>query len=170
MKKIDLKKIDKRIWWSLPILLGVYLIFRQYSKKSSSAQTQTNTGLNLNNNKPLKQELFPIKKGDKDPGAPSNPKGKVVDLQRLINVKGYIPSNQMYSGKPTVKLIEDGIFGSKTEEALKFYINTPSIDSQDDVDYLKSVIFPSMSVDNSSSDYNKDTTIFGDSTNYSNNY
>jgi hypothetical protein len=163
MKKIDLKKIDKRIWWSLPILLGVYLIFRQYSKKTTVQQDDTTTtDININNNHPIKQELFPIKKGDKDPGAPTNPKGKVVDLQRLINKKGYIPSNELYKGKPARKLVEDGIFGSKTEDALKSLIDTPSIDSQDDIDYLKSVIFPSMpTASEQKAKITNDQTIYG---------
>ena len=24
----QMKKIDKRVWWSLPIILGIYLVFR----------------------------------------------------------------------------------------------------------------------------------------------
>ena len=140
-----MKKIDKRVWWSLPILLGIYLIFRQYSKGKTSVINQpTTTNINVDNNKPIPTQLLPIKKGDRDNGAPLNPKGKVVDLQRLINVKGYVPKNEMYKGLPARKLVEDGIFGSKTEEALIFYIDTPSIDSQDDIDYLKSVIYPTL--------------------------
>ena len=27
-----MKKIDKRVWWSLPILLGGYLIYKQFAK------------------------------------------------------------------------------------------------------------------------------------------
>ena len=142
-----MKKIDKRVWWSLPIILGTYLIFRQYSKSKTSASLQkTSTNINLNNNNPVAPELFPIKKGDKDNGAPINPVGKVVDLQRLMNVKGYIPKNEMYKGKPVSKLVEDGIFGAKTEEALLFYINTPSIDNQMDLDYLKNTIYPEIPI------------------------
>ena len=43
-----------------------------------------------------------------------------------------------------LKLVEDGIFGNKTEEALMYWVNKKSIDNQSDLNYLNNKINPSI--------------------------
>jgi peptidoglycan hydrolase-like protein with peptidoglycan-binding domain len=134
-----MKKIDKRVWWSVPIILGIYLIFRQYSKNKTidviepvieptTAKETTNSSYSSS---------YPLKIGSRDAGSPLNPKGLVVELQKLINTKGYIPYNKL---APFTKLSEDGIFGSKTENAVLFWTGSKSIDDESDLQGLKNAL------------------------------
>ena len=43
-----MKKIDKRVWWSLPIILGIYLIYRQFAK-ASTPKVETNEDVEIAN-------------------------------------------------------------------------------------------------------------------------
>ena len=132
------------------ILGGVYLVVKSFMKKNASGIEPLKPEPNKPEpNKPEPKptptidKSFPIKKGDRDSGAPLKPIGKVVNLQKLINQKGYIPLADRFKGKSLIKLTEDGIFGSKTEEALASYINKKSIDNQADLNYLNNMINPS---------------------------
>lgn len=133
-----MKKIDKRVWWSLPILLGAYLIYRQFYKKSVeevASVAKIEEILNEINIKPTYISTYPLKNGSRDNGSPSNPKGLVAVLQKLINTRGYIPSSSKLA--PFIKLVEDGIFGKKTEEAVIYWTGKKSIDNESDLEALK---------------------------------
>lgn len=136
-----MKKIDKRIWWSVPIILGIYLIFRQYSKGESlpapsPAPTPSPSSPEVDK-KPTYSSTYPLRNGSRDAGSPFNPKGLVVELQKLINSRGYIPYNKL---APFTKLSEDGIFGSKTENAVSFWIGSKSIENESDLQKLKNAL------------------------------
>lgn len=146
-----MKLTDKQIKYGagILVLVGAYLVLKEFfGKKSTKNITQTpkpsvpkvETKVT---NKLVAQE-FPIKKGNRDEGAPLNPKGKVVELQKLINTKGYQIASDKFMGKPLIKLVEDGIFGTKTEQAVKFWIDKKSIDNQLDLNYLKNRINPQL--------------------------
>jgi peptidoglycan hydrolase-like protein with peptidoglycan-binding domain len=136
-------KIDKRIWWSLPILLGGYLIYRQFAKASTTTNTNTDTGNDnseiANGGHYTKQysSSYPLKNGSRDAGSPKNPLGLVVDLQKLINsLGGYKPKIGTYVSIP-LKLTEDGIYGNNTEWAVEQFLGKKTVDSDADLDILK---------------------------------
>lgn len=134
-----MKKIDKRVWWSLPILLGAYLIYRQFSKKSVQQEVAPVAKIEEIfqdlNTKPTYSSTYPLKNGSRDTGSPLAPMGLVVVLQKLINTRGYIPSSSKLA--PYTKLVEDGIFGKKTEEAVSYWTGKKSIDNESDLEALK---------------------------------
>ena len=150
-----MKKIDKRVWWSLPIILGVYLIFRQYSKKGTSISLEPTISADLikdtiggatNTVTPKYSSTYPLKIGSRDSGSPLAPVGLVVSLQKLINTRGYIPSGARLA--PYTKLAEDGIFGSKTENAVLFWTGKKSIDSEFDLENLKDALVAKLPLSN----------------------
>jgi peptidoglycan hydrolase-like protein with peptidoglycan-binding domain len=100
-------------------LVGLYLVIKSF--KSNSNQPMQPTPPSPPTTPPL-----PIVKGDRDPGSPLSPMGKVVNLQKAMNLKGYSP-----------RLAEDGIFGPKTEAAVQSYLNKKTVDTQADLDALK---------------------------------
>lgn len=97
------------------IALGSYLVYRFFSK--------TNTGQNLTYADSVKEDIksatntikdvvlptasYPLKVGSKG--------SNVVTLQKWLNDKGYA----------SPKLLTDGIFGAKTESAVKLMQETP---------------------------------------------
>jgi hypothetical protein len=132
------------------ILGGAYLVIKSLTKKNDSgiAPLQPTPNTPTPNTTPppptpIVIPPFPIKKGDRDNGAPLNPKGKVVSLQKLINQKGYVPLTNRYVSN-TIKLVEDGIFGNKTEEAIMYWVDKKSIDNQSDLNFLNNKINPSI--------------------------
>ena len=135
-------KIDKRVWWSLPILLGAYFIYRQFSKSSApiSNDTTNNDDTEIANGgsyTPTYSSNYPLKNGSRDAGSPKNPKGLVVDLQRLINsLGGYSPKIGQYVSLP-LKLTEDGVFGNNTEWAVEQYIGKKTINNDADLNTLR---------------------------------
>lgn len=132
------------------VLVGAYLVVREFlgkkQPKSVGTTPQTNKPQPTTNKVEAKviSQTFPLKKGSRDEGAPLNPKGMVVSLQKLINTKGYQVSSDKFMGKPLIKLVEDGIFGTKTEQAVQFWIGKKSIDNQMDLNYLKNKLNPSL--------------------------
>jgi peptidoglycan hydrolase-like protein with peptidoglycan-binding domain len=134
-----MKKIDKRVWWSVPIVLGIYLIYRQFSKEKSVSITEPvqEPVFSKDTTKPSYLSSYPLKLGSRDAGSPLNPKGLVVELQKLINAKGYIPYNKL---APFTKLTQDGIFGSKTENAVLFWTGSKSIEDESDLQALKNAL------------------------------
>jgi len=150
-----MKKIDKRVWWSLPILLGAYLIYKQFTKASTpiTQDTNANTDAEIANGgtyTPTYSSKYPLKNGSKDAGSPKNPKGLVVELQKLINsLGGYTPKLGQYVSLP-IKLTEDGIYGNNTEWAVQQYIGKKTIDNDADLDILKQKM-----IDKNNKDYFK---------------
>ena len=55
-----------------------------------------------------------------------------------------VPKESGFVTAETIKLVEDGIFGNKTEEALMYWVNKKSIDNQSDLNYLNNKINPSI--------------------------
>lgn len=121
--------------YGLPIAVGLYLIYRQFSKsKAAKAEPAKNTPPQPQTpskpTQPTANDSFPLKKGSRDAGAPYAPSGRVVALQQMINIKGYDSGENTLNS--STKLKEDGIFGPKTEEAVIFWINKNSVDNLTD--------------------------------------
>lgn len=139
-----MKKIDKRVWWSLPIILGIYLVFRQYSKNKPAVVAEPaipsaiiNT-INKIGANPKYTSSYPLKNGSRDAGSPLVPNGLVVELQKLINQRGYVPNSSSIS--PYTKLNEDGIFGAKTQDAVHFWTGKNTIDDESDLSILSDAL------------------------------
>ena len=124
--------------YGIPVAVGLYLIYKQFSKakvakeeapKITPPQPETPT----KPTQPTGKDSFPLKNGSRDAGAPYAPAGRVVALQKMINIKGYNNGTQ---------LKEDGIFGPKTEAAVTFWLNKKSVDDQDDWDTLFRKVAP----------------------------
>jgi hypothetical protein len=124
--------------YGIPVVVGLYLIYKQFSKakvakeevpKITPPQPETPT----KPTQPTGKDSFPLKNGSRDAGAPYAPAGRVVALQKMINIKGYNNGTQ---------LKEDGIFGPKTELATTFWLNKKSVDDQDDWDTLFRKVAP----------------------------
>ena len=136
-----MKKIDNRVWWALPIIFGSYLIYRQFSKKNveqAEPVAEIDKIYQDLNTKPTYTSTYPLKNGSRDTGSPLAPKGLVVVLQKLINTRGYIPSSSKLA--PFTKLVEDGIFGKKTEEAVNYWTGKKSVDNESDLEALKDAL------------------------------
>jgi hypothetical protein len=139
-----MKKIDKRVWWSLPIILGIYLVFRQYSKNKPAVVAEPaipsaiiNT-INKIGANPIYTSSYPLKNGSRDAGSPLVPNGLVVELQKLINQRGYVPNSS--SILAYTKLNEDGIFGAKTQDAVHFWTGKNTIDDESDLSILSDAL------------------------------
>jgi hypothetical protein len=147
-------KLDKKqlmVGASIVAIVGAYFVIKSLlgKKASSKGAAIDSNATNTSKETTPTKSVVPsnpnsIKKGDRDNGAPLMPKGKVVELQKLINQKGYSLPQDKFSGKKLIKLVEDGIFGTKTEQALQFWINKKSIDTQMDLNALKNAINPSI--------------------------
>jgi peptidoglycan hydrolase-like protein with peptidoglycan-binding domain len=118
---MKLTKKQMLIGAGIAAAIGVYLIIKSIYDNKNTPIPPTPTPPT-----PPASPL-PIVRGDRDPGAPFMPVGKVVDLQKLINLKGYTP-----------KLVEDGIFGPKTELGVQSILNKKTVDTQADLDKFKS--------------------------------
>jgi hypothetical protein len=150
-----MKKIDKRVWWSLPIILGVYLIYRQFSKVkptviddseiANGGSYKPGTGSIATNS----SSSYPLKNGSKDAGSPKNPTGLVVEVQRLINAYGgYKPKIGTYVSLP-LKLTEDGVYGNNTEWAIEQYLGKKTIDNRQDIFNLEKKMIEKQQQNNS---------------------
>jgi len=98
-------KKAKLALFSIPILVGVYLIYRQFRKSKGlpNRPIGDNAVTNVLQSVVSKKCDFPLSKGISNCD-------KVVDLQSLLN-----SFPQDFPNKP---LAEDGDFGTKTEQAL----------------------------------------------------
>jgi hypothetical protein len=150
-----MKKIDKRVWWSLPIILGVYLIYRQFSKVKPTVIEDNSEVANGGSYKPnigsiaINSSNYPLKNGSKDAGSPKNPTGLVVEIQRLINAYGgYKPKIGTYVSLP-LKLTEDGIYGNNTEWAVEQYLGKKTIDNRQDTINLEKKMIEKQQQNNS---------------------
>lgn len=144
-----MKKIDKRVWYALPIVIGVYLIYRQFSKaktpqepSSDTNNTNVNSGNNTNN---TQTSEYPLKKGSRDAGAPNNPTGLVVELQKLINTYGGYRPKLGYLISLPIRLSEDGIYGANTEWAVEQYLGKKTVDNRADLLALEQKIIQKQS-------------------------
>jgi peptidoglycan hydrolase-like protein with peptidoglycan-binding domain len=148
-----MKKIDKSIWWSLPILLGAYLIYRQFKKANAplNVEKTNNKSVEITNEDTTQtyKSTYPLKYGSRDTGSPKSPKGLVVEIQKLINAYGgYKPKIGAYVSLP-LKLTEDGIYGKNTEWAVEQYIGKKTIDSRADTLNLEQKIIENQQKNNS---------------------
>jgi hypothetical protein len=148
-----MKKIDERVWWSIPILLGAYLIYRQFAKSNQSKVDPLVQVDPIIKSKPSPSPSYssnyPLKKGSRDAGSPKNPNGLVVEIQQLINAYGgYKPKIGAYVSLP-LKLTEDGIYGSNTEWAVEQYIGKKTIDSRADTINLEQKMIENQQKNNS---------------------
>ena len=110
-------KLNKKLlYYSLPILFGGYLIYKQFAKKDDNADakppkpspaTPTNTN----------SSDYPLKKGSNNE--------TVRALQTLLNTA------------LTTKLTTDGIFGTKTENALFQLTSKKSLNSPSEFESVK---------------------------------
>jgi ribosomal protein L27 len=124
--------------YGIPVVVGIYLIYKQFSKAKAvqalpPSPTPPSPEKTTKQSQPNGKDSFPLKNGSRDAGAPYAPAGRVVALQKMINIKGY---------NNGTRLKEDGIFGSKTEEAVTFWLNKKSVDDQDDWDTLFRKVAP----------------------------
>ena len=125
------KKQKTAILFSIPILIGLYLIYKQFAKsKAAKSQpispTPPQPQTPSKPTQPTGNDAFPLHKGSRDVGAPYAPAGRVVALQKMINIQGY---NQ---DGVTTQLKEDGIFGTKTETAVNDWLGKNTVDNLDD--------------------------------------
>ena len=128
---MEISKKGKIALYSVPIIIGIYLIFKQLAK-SNAAKAAPISPIPPQNLTPLKptqntgNDSFPLHNGSRDAGAPYAPAGRVVALQKMINYKGYVVNGT------TLKLEEDGIFGPKTATAVDYWIQQDTVDNSDD--------------------------------------
>ena len=117
-------KINKKlIWYSLPVLVGGFLIYKQFRKKSIGdvgGLTSTGTGGSAgkggssssgSNNS---SDFFPLRKGSKGEN--------VKDLQELI---------LKINNKLLPRYGADGDFGSETEAAVVSLLNKKTVEYSD---------------------------------------
>jgi hypothetical protein len=138
---MQISKKGKIALFSVPILIGVYLILKQFAK-SKAAKEEPIKPIPPQPNTPTKptqktaNDEFPLHKGSRDAGAPIAPAGRVVALQRMINIEGY-NENGSY-----IKLSEDGIFGIHTQNAVMDWLGKNTVDNQDDWNEIYNAIMP----------------------------
>lgn len=115
-------KTTKKILFAIPIVIGVYLIVRQFTKgpkKSDEPLIQGGETSGTSSSSPIPSSDFPLKKGSKG--------DKVKELQRKLLSK---------DSRSLPKYGADGIFGSETETALKNLFNKTQINDQAELDSL----------------------------------
>jgi hypothetical protein len=121
-------KTKKRLLYSIPILIGVYLIYRQFAgKKVVSSEVEEVANVietpiakltKTIKNVIVGNDNFPLKNGSRG--------SRVTDLQKKINLYSF-------GGN---KLAEDGIFGPKTEAAVQYWMGKNTIDNDNDLSDL----------------------------------
>jgi hypothetical protein len=131
--------------YGIPVVVGIYLIYKQFSKAKAvqalpPSPTPPSPEKPTKPSQPTGKDSFPLKNGSRDAGAPYAPAGRVVALQKMINIKGYDSGENTKTSATYLK--EDGIFGPKTEEAVTFWLNKKSVDDQDDWDTLFRKVAP----------------------------
>jgi hypothetical protein len=121
--------MDKRVKIGLllgvPILIGGYLIWKQFSKPSAGSKQDVpppSPKDSKTTKNPAAASDFPLVKG-----MPKN--DNVKSLQALLNSAGASPV-----------LVIDGLFGNKTLAALQSIYGKNQIDSSDDLDNLKGIV------------------------------
>lgn len=132
---MTLSRNTKIAIYSIPVVVGVYLIYRQFAKAKVAKQdppkdTPPQPNTPTKPTQPSGNDAFPLRNGSRDAGAPYAPAGRVVALQKMINIKGFDSGENTLNSNTRLK--EDGIFGPKTEAAVIFWLDKPSVDNQND--------------------------------------
>jgi hypothetical protein len=118
-------KTKKRLLYSIPILIGVYLIYKQFAGKkvvASDVETTPTIPIETPIEKVTKKVKDVIVGNDNYPLHNGSRGARVKDLQKKINLYSY-------GGN---KLAEDGIFGPKTEASVQYWMGKNTIDSDND--------------------------------------
>lgn len=136
-----LSKNAKIALYGAPVLIGLFLIYLQFSKSKKAkavepAPIPPQPVTPLKPTQPTGNDGFPLKKGSRDAGAPYAAAGRVVALQKMINIQGYNEKGL------TTQLKEDGIFGTKTETAVMDWLNKKSVDNLDDWNNIFRAVAP----------------------------
>jgi peptidoglycan hydrolase-like protein with peptidoglycan-binding domain len=118
---MEISKKAKIALYSVPIFVGIYLIFNQLakSKVAKVAPIEPIPPQPKTPSKPTQnigKDNFPLHNGSRDAGSPYAPAGRVLALQRMINQKGYLENGK------TLRLKEDGIYGPKTTAAVEYWL------------------------------------------------
>lgn len=152
-----MNKTLKYALFSIPVLVGGYLIYRQLRKPKSKAMNPSVTPEDVkppvinpettnNSNEAVygKPCDFPLKKGV---GSKSHPCDWVINLQWALNrvPEGDANTNGCYEKCNLKPLVEDGVFGPNTEALLKDTMGWTTIDSIDSLN----VVFEAAGVDTS---------------------
>jgi hypothetical protein len=117
---MKLSKQTQIIIFSVPILVGLYLIYKQFSNSKKSAPTADANNPSENTNSTTNP--YPLKKGSKN--------SNVSSLQSLLNT-ALTCQNQTL-------LVVDGNFGAKTEAALNTYFGKKSVENDGEFSLLQS--------------------------------
>jgi len=119
-----MNKTTKKILFAVPIVIGVYLIVRQFTKGSGKTEPviqggETSGTSSSSGTTSTTPSVFPLKKGSRGE--------KVRELQKKLLEK---------DSRSLPKYGDDGIFGSETETALKTLFNKTQIKDQAELDSL----------------------------------
>lgn len=128
---MEISKKGKLALYAIPVVIGLYLIIKQFSKSKDahSAPVKPTPPEPNTPTKPTQKtanDEFPLHKGSRDAGAPIAPAGRVLALQKMINIQGYNENGV------TTQLVEDGIFGKHTETAVMDWLGKNTVDNNDD--------------------------------------
>jgi len=132
---MKLSKQTQILIFSVPILVGLYLIYKQFSNSKNSAPTAdaVNPSDNLDiNNKATTAKQYPLQNGSRN--------SKVKSLQSLLNTALTCQNGTL--------LVVDGIFGKKTQAALQSLYGKASIDNDGDFTLLKNKLAATCSKSN----------------------
>jgi len=111
-------KLNKKLlYYSLPILFGGYLIYRQFAVKKDDNSDAKPPPLAPSPATPTNSSDYPLKKGSNNE--------TVRALQTLLNTA------------LTTRLIADGVFGTKTENALFQLTGKKSLNSTSEFESIK---------------------------------
>jgi len=131
--------------YGIPVVVGLYLIYRQFSKAKVAKEepvidTPPAPLTPTLPTQPTGRDAFPLKNGSRDAGAPYAAAGRVVALQKMINIKGYDSGENTKTSNTRLK--EDGIFGPKTEAAVYFWLGKKSVDNETDWNSIFRLVAP----------------------------
>jgi hypothetical protein len=134
-----LKKYQKTLLYAVPILIGAYLIYRQFRKGSKKVSSPVQNPYVQPSPTPSTNTTtrsdFPLKLGSKN--------NFVKSLQWMLNNATNKTRQNMGAWNPAnTKLVEDGIFGAKTESALKAaYQGNKSVASEEELFLIQTYLF-----------------------------
>jgi len=130
-------KIQKTALFGLPVLVGIYLIYRQFRKPKPigryippSTPEPVVTSTNVNTNSTCK---YPLKKGVYN----------CVLVKKVQWALNHIPATSYNTTTNLVKyrpLVEDGDFGAKTEAVLKDFWGDGTVQNETEMNNLMSYI------------------------------
>ncbi len=132
-----MKKYSKWLY-AVPAAVGVYLIYLQFRKKKQGKPINLDTVVVPPNVPPTTgggtiPAVYPLKRGSKN--------DTVEVLQSVLNMALPTPNPVMVSSRTTInKLVVDGDFGPKTEEALKILTGKTQVSSASDFQAVIDII------------------------------